>query len=99
MTKYTNITFPGLGLEMNPPSTFSIGPLTVHFYGLIIACGLILAILYACRRSQEFGIKEDDIVDGVLGIVPLAIVCARLYYCIFQWENYAQNPISVLYIW
>ena len=99
MNKYTTITFPGLGLEMNPPSTFSIGSLTVHFYGLIIAVGLILAIVYACHRSREFGIKEDDIVDGVLGIVPFAILCARLYYCVFKWENYAGNPISVLYIW
>ena len=99
MTKYTTITFPGLGLEMDPPSTFSIGPFTVHFYGLIIAVGLILAILYACQRSREFGIKEDDIVDGVLGIVPFAILCARLYYCVFKWENYAANPISLLYIW
>ena len=99
MNKYTTITFPGLGLEMNPPSTFSIGSLTIHFYGLIIAVGLILAILYACHRSREFGIKEDDIVDGVLGIVPFAVICARLYYCVFKWENYAQNPISVLYIW
>ena len=99
MTKYTTITFPGLGLEMDPPSTFAIGPFTVHFYGLIIAVGLILAILYACQRSREFGIKEDDIVDGVLGIVPFAILCARLYYCVFKWENYAANPISLLYIW
>ena len=57
MNKYTTITFPGLGLEMNPPSTFSIGSLNVHFYGLIIAVGLILAIVYACHRSREFGIK------------------------------------------
>ena len=99
MTRYTTITFPGLGLEIDPPSTFTIGPFTVHFYGLIIAVGLILAILYACQRSREFGIKEDDIVDGVLGIVPFAVLCARLYYCAFKWENYAADPISLLYIW
>ena len=99
MSKYTTITFPGLGLELNPSSTFQIGSLTVHYYGLIIAVGLILAILYGCHRSREFGIKEDDIVDGVLGIVPLAILCARLYYCVFKWKSYAANPISVLYIW
>ena len=99
MNKYTTISFPGLGLEMNPPATFSIGALSVHFYGLIIAVGLILAVLYACQISREFGIKEDDIVDGVLCIVPFAILCARLYYCAFKWENYAANPISLLYIW
>ena len=45
---------------MNPPRTLSLGPLTAHYYGLIIAIGLILAVTYACRRSKEFGLKEDD---------------------------------------
>ena len=96
---YTEISFPSFGITVNPPRTFSIGPLTVHFYGLIIAVGLILAVLYACRRSKEFGVKEDDLLDGVLWVTPFAILCARAYYCIFSWDQYADNPISVLYIW
>ena len=96
---YSTITFPSLGIEVNPPRAFSIGPLTVHYYGLIIAIGLLLAVFYCCRRSKEFGLKEDDILDGVLTVTPFAIVCARIYYCIFSWDEYAANPISVLYIW
>lgn len=96
---YTEISFPSLGLTLNPPQTFSIGPLTIHFYGLIIATGLILAVLYCCRRGKEFGISADDITDGVLWITPLAIICARIYYCAFSWSEYRDNPISVLYIW
>ena len=96
---YTEITFPGLGLTMNPPSTFSIGPLTIHFYGLIIATGLVLAVLYCSRRSKEFGLKEDDILDGVLWVTPFAILCARIYYVAFSWDAYKDNPISALYIW
>ena len=98
---YTEISFPSLGLTIDPPSTFTIGPLTVHYYGLIIACGLVLAVVYACRRSREFGISEDDLTDGVLWVTPFASICARLYYCIFSWESggYAENPISILYIW
>lgn len=96
---YSEISFPGLGLTMNPPSTFSIGPLTIHLYGAIIALGLILAVTYCMKRSSEFGLKEDDILDGVLWVTPFAILCARAYYVIFSWEMYADNPISVLYIW
>ena len=96
---YANISFPLLGIEVNPPRVLSLGPLTIHYYGLIIAVGLMLAVVYACKRSKEFGLKEDDILDGVLSITPFAIVCARLYYCAFSWEEYAANPISVLYIW
>lgn len=96
---YTLISFPGLGLELDPPSTIQLGPLTIHFYGLIIAVGMLLAVLYASKRSKEFGLKEDDLIDGVLWVAPFAIICARLYYCIFEWDQYASNPISILYIW
>ena len=96
---YSLISFPSFGIEVNPSRTFSIGPLTVYFYGLIIACGLMLAVFYACRRSKEFGLKEDDILDGVLWVTPFAIICARIYYVVFSWEEYAADPISVLYIW
>ena len=98
--RYTEISFPALDLVMNPGRAISIGPLTVHYYGAIIAFGLILGVLYACRRSKDFGLKEDDLIDGVLWVTPFAIVCARAYYVIFRWaEEYAANPISALYIW
>ena len=96
---YSAISFPSFGIEVDPARTLSIGPITVYYYGLIIACGLLLAVLYACRRSKEFGLKEDDILDGVLWVTPFAIICARLYYVAFSWEEYAGNPISILYIW
>ena len=97
---YSVISFPFLGgLEMNPPRVFHLGPLTIHLYGMVIALGLIAAVVYACKRSKQFGLKEDDILDGVLWITPFAILCARAYYCIFSWEQYADDPISVLYIW
>lgn len=96
---YSLISFPSLGIEVNPGRTFAIGPLTIHYYGLIIAIGLMLAVFYSCKRSKEFGLKEDDVLDGVLWVTPFAIVCARAYYVAFSWADYADNPISVLYIW
>ena len=98
-SNYSTISFPFLGLEMDPGRGFSIGPLNIHYYGVIIAIGLMLAVLYGCRRSREFGLKQDDVLDGVLWITPFAIICARLYYCIFSWDQYAADPISILYIW
>ena len=99
MYKYSTISFPGLEIEIDPTRAFSLGPLNIHMYGLIIACGLIAAVLYACRRSKQFGLKEDDIIDGVLWVTPFAILCARVYYCVFSWDMYKDNPISMLYIW
>ncbi len=96
---FSSISFPSFGIEVNPSRIISLGPLTIHYYGLIIATGLMLAVFYCCKRSAQFGLKEDDILDGVLWITPFAIICARIYYCAFSWYEFAANPISVLYIW
>lgn len=96
---YTVISFPGLGLELNPGRSITLGPLEIHYYGLLIALGLGLAVLYASRRCRCAGLTQDELLDGVLWITPLAIVCARLYYVAFTWDAYRDNPISVLYIW
>ena len=96
------ISFPGLGIEgINPPRTlpFSIFGKEIYFYGLIIALGFLLAILYAKKRVKQFGTNFDLVTDAILFAVPLAIICARIYYVIFQWDNYKDNPISALYIW
>ena len=99
MSHFTEISFPSIGFSWDPSPVISIGSLQIHWYGVLIAVGLLLAVLYACGRSKEFGLHEDDLIDGVLCVVPFAVICARLYYCIFQWETYAANPISILYIW
>lgn len=96
---YSTISFPLFGIEIDPPRSISIGPLNIYFYGIIIAVGLLLAVIYGLRRSKQFGIRDDDILDGVICIVPIAIICARLYYCIFSWEEFSSDPVSVLYIW
>ena len=99
MNKHTTISFPFFGIEIDPIRVIEIGPLDLHIYGLLIGLGLMLAVLYGWRRSRQFGIKVDDITDGVLCVVPFAILCARAYYCIFEWEEqFASDPITVLYI-
>ena len=94
----TEITFPALGLKINPSRGFFIGDFMIHWYGVLIALGMLLAVVYACRRCKSFGLTDNDLIDGVLCIVPFAVICARAYYCIFQWEAFADKPISVFNI-
>ncbi len=96
---FTTISFPSFGFEWDPIRSFELGPLDIRIYGIMIALGLMLAIFYACGRSREFGMTSDDLTDGALCIVPFAVICARLYYCIFDWDSFASNPIRILYIW
>ena len=69
--EYTTISFPGLGLEFNPARMLELGPLKIHFYGVIIALGLILAVLYGWKRAKPLGFDQDKMTDGVLWIVQV----------------------------
>ena len=94
------ITFPGLGLSFQASRVaFTIGGKPFYWYGIIIAVGFLLAVGYSLKRSREFGLTQDNIIDMLIRAVPLAIICARAYYCIFKWDMYKDNPISLLYIW
>ena len=94
------ITFPMLGgVSFSFPSYFVLFGHAFYWYGVIIACGFLLAVWYCFSRCRQFGITQDDVLDMILWAVPIGVVCARLYYCIFYWELYADDPISILYIW
>lgn len=82
------ISFPGLGIEVNPSEGFFIGNFEIKWYAVIIACGMLLAVIYALRRCKEFGLTSDDIYNIVLLGIPSAIIGARAYYVIFEWEHY-----------
>ena len=80
-----SVTFPGLGgleIQLNRVA-FHIGSWPVYWYGVIIAAGFLLAVLYASHISKRFGIESDDVIDALFFAVPLAIIGARLYYIIF----------------
>lgn len=94
------IYFPDLNLELNPNQVaFSLFGKDVYWYGIIIALGFSLAVIYGLTRAKDFGLTQDNILDMLFAAVPTAIVCARAYYCVFNWKLYADDPISVLYIW
>lgn len=94
------ISFPELGISVNPdPVAFTVLGKEIYWYGIIIALGFVLAVFYASHRAHDFGLTEDIVLDMLFVAVPAAIIFARLYYCVFQWEMYADNPVSVLYIW
>ena len=90
------VTFPGLGLEFHLNSiAFRVFGWPVHWYGIIIAAGFLLAVLYCCHVSGRFGIKQDDIIDMLFFAVPLCIIGARLYYIIFYLDLYRREDGSL----
>ncbi len=95
------ISFPILGenFKITMKSYLDIAGFRVHWYGVIIAIGFLLAVIYGIKRAKEFGITEDNIIDLLICAVPLAIIGARAYYVIFSWENYKDNFVDVFKVW
>ncbi len=78
------LTFPGLGLEFHlDPVAFSVLGWPIHWYGIIIACGFLLAVAYGYRRAPRFGVDREKLMDMLFFAVPLCIIGARLYYVLF----------------
>lgn len=83
------ISFPilGEGFSLDFKPYFTIFGWDFHWYGIIIAIGFLLAVIYALKRAPRFGLNEDNIIDLMIYSVPVAIVGARLYYVVFyEWS-------------
>lgn len=94
------IGFPNLGLEftLNRVACTVLGK-DIYWYGIIICAGFILAALYVNSRTKDFGITSDNLTDCLIICVPLGIICARIYYVVFEWGYYVQHPGEIIAIW
>ena len=78
------VSFPGLGLELtlNRVALTLFGK-DIYWYGVIIACGFLLAVVYCYRKASFFGVDGEKLMDMLFFAVPLSIIGARAYYVIF----------------
>ncbi len=96
----SSISFPFLGnWSINPPSYISLFGLNIYLYGILIALGFVLGILYCAHRAPEFGISADSFYDMVIWLIPISILGARLYYVVFEADYYLQHPGEILAVW
>ena len=95
------ISFPKMGIS------FKIDPIALHYsggggiywYGIIIAAGILLAILYCSHISQRENMQKDAIADLAICAIPFSVICARLYYVAFSWDSYKSTPADIIKIW
>ncbi len=94
------IEFPHLGIKLFADRVaFYIGAKPIYWYGIIIACGLVIAAAAAIRLGRRNGVPSDTILDIVLWGIPSGIICARLYYVIFSFDDYRDNLTDIFKIW
>lgn len=94
-----HVSFPGLGLEFDIDRVaFSIGGFNIYWYAILITSGVLLALLYAKFNCKRFCCNMDQILNCFIVGLITAVVGARLYYVVFSWDQFADDPISMLYI-
>jgi phosphatidylglycerol---prolipoprotein diacylglyceryl transferase len=81
------------------PIAVSLGPIQIHWYGVIIGLGIALALFLAMREGERRGLHKDIFPDLMLWAIPIAIISARIYYVAFEWDYYSQNPGDIIKIW
>lgn len=95
-----SVAFPKLGLEFEfNPVAFSIGDIHVAWYGILIAAGILLAMVFAMTQCKKFGIIADKLMNAALGGVIGGIIGARAYYVIFTWDQYKDDLSSIFKTW
>ena len=68
---------------------------SIHYYGILMALGALLGVLLAMKREKKLGFPKDTVLDIAIICIPSAIICARLYYVIFEWDMYRGNILSI----
>ncbi|WPC18053.1 prolipoprotein diacylglyceryl transferase [Pediococcus inopinatus] len=81
------------------PIALKLGPIEVHWYGVIIASAVVLATFLAVREGTKRRINSDDIYDMILWALPFALIFARAYYVVFEWSYYSQHLDQIIAIW
>ena len=81
------------------PIAFSLGPLEVRWYGILIALGIVLAFIVVQKEMVKRGMHPDFLTDLLIWAVPIAIISARIYYVIFSWDYYKDHPGQIIQIW
>ena len=78
---------------------FTLGSLTVKWYGILIASAMAIGLFLAVREGKKKGIVADDVLDVGLWVLPAAVIGARIYYVLFSWDYYSVHPSEIVKIW
>lgn len=93
------ITFPGLNISLLIDRVaFQIGGIEIYWYAILIVSAFIIALLLCKKDDGKYQIRFDDILNLFVLIIPISIICARLYYIVFKLDYYIQNPLQIFNI-
>ena len=90
------ITFPSLGISLNPSRVaFTVFGKDIYWYGIIIAAGMLLGLYFCMKQAPKYGLTEDNVIDTILWVIPISIIGARLYYVLFYLDLFRNSDGSI----
>ena len=93
------ISFTGLGLDFNIDSiAINVFGINIYWYAIFIVIAFSVAILFCKKDDGKYNIKFEQILEILLFVMPISIICARLYFVIFKLDYYIQNPTEIINI-
>ena len=99
-TDYTTVYFTGLKHAFDVSETFVVfGGSTIKWYGVIIAFGFLLAVLFGGRMAYKYKVNLNYMVDALIFGTIGGIIGARLYYVVFEWSYYKEHLSEIIQIW
>nr|WP_232826361.1 prolipoprotein diacylglyceryl transferase [Cyanothece sp. BG0011] len=97
--KWRSLMLLGFQFQSPGPILFEAGPLVIRWYGFLIASAVLIGVTLSQWLAKRRHVNPELIGDLAIWLVIAAIPCARLYYVIFQWQEYAQRPEDIIAIW
>lgn len=93
------IVFPAFNLKFEINSiAITVFDIDIYWYAILITLAFIIALVFCKKDDSKYGINFDSILELMIRIIPVSIISARLYYVLFKFDYYIQNPIEILNI-
>ena len=92
-----SIEFINLGIKLKDlPKAVKVGNFSIAFYGIIIGFAMLVGTFVVCNYVNSIGQNVDDYIDMALWVILTSVIGARIYYVIFKWNYYKENPLEII---
>ena len=92
----TTIRFPNLGFEVHPGKSIEVFGIELAFYGMIVGLAMMVGVIIAYQEAKRTNQNVEDYLDFTIWTLIMAIVGARLYYVIFEWDYYGKHLLEIV---
>lgn len=76
-----------------------LGPITIYWYSVLIISAILIGLYFASKQAEKNKLGKEFIIDLICYLVPVGVIGARIYYVIFNFDLFKDEPLSIFKIW